>query len=115
MRGIQVEESSVEQGNRGNEEEETSPGGSEKQSLPEYCLDSAYDAGVEKMAAVNYVEVRNANQARRERKRKVAKFILKKVKELERELETTVGDERTTVAPAPWTMLVHGLDPLYYN
>ena len=115
MQGIQVEETSEDRGNYDDKEIATSAGGSGDKPLPEFCVSCAYNAGGKTMDADNYIKVPHGKEARRNRKREMGKFILKKVKEMERESKTTVGVEQTTVSPAPWTQLVHGLDPNYYN
>ena len=84
-------------------------------NLPEFCVGGPWKAGREKMIAVNHVEASAVSDARANRKRSVSKFIVGKVKEMSSQLGTIVGSEKTSVAPAPWTQLVHGLDPLFYS
>ena len=115
MWGIQVKETLEDRGNCDDEEIATSAEGSGDKPLPEFCVSCVYDAGGKTMDADNYIKVQHGKEARRNRKCEMVKFILKKVKEMEQESETTVGVEQTTVSPAPWTQLVHGLDPNYYN
>ena len=115
MQRIQVQEASEERGESGDSEGETIAGVVGGGCLPEFCLASAWDAGEKKMSAENYIQAKATKEERANRKRAVSKFIIAKVKEMEQEEDTAVGVERTDVALAPWTQLVHGLDPQYYN
>ena len=112
MEGIAVDESSKDRGEVPSVEEATS---ADTRNLPEFCVGGPWKAGREKMIAMNHVEVRAVGDARANRQRSVAKFVVEKVKEMASQSETTVGSEKTSVAPAPWTQLVHGLDPLFYS
>ncbi len=82
--------------------------------LPEFCLKSPWTEGEKKMAKSNYLAVKKMSDKRRDRKRKVAKFIVAKVKELEAENSFVVGVENQNALPLPWTQLIHGLYIDYY-
>ena len=115
MERIQVQEASEDRGESGDSKGETIAGVAGGGCLPEFCLASAWDAGEKKMSAKNYIQAKATKEERANQKRAVSKFVIAKVKEMEREEDTAVGVERTDVALAPWTQLIHGLDPQYYN
>ena len=45
----------------------------------------------------------------------MAKFIVAQVKEILKTDTMEIGSEKNTVEPAPWTILVHGLNREYYQ
>ena len=51
-------------------------------NIPKYSVDNAWKDGNDIMKKKNYVALKKATEARNDRKRLVAKFILRKVKEL---------------------------------
>ena len=76
-----------------------------------YCTNNPWTDGEKKMAEKNYLEVRDMSNARTDRKRSVADFIVRKVHELQADDVTVIGVERDDVLPSEWTDLVHSLDP----
>ena len=62
------------------------------------------------MKKKNYVALKKATEARNDRKRLVAKFILRKVKELGRHSSIVVVSERKSVLPSPWTDFARNLE-----
>ena len=112
MSGIEVDDAVMDEGNT---TETDADALATLDRLPDYCKDSPWKAGIEKMKKVNYVEVRKASEARAKRKRVMAKFIVAKVKEMTQTETMDIGSEMGVVETAPWTLLVHGLNRDYYE
>ena len=112
MSGIEVDESAVDQGTPSRTEADALAA---LAKLPDFCNKSPWIAGIQKMKKVNYVVVKNAADARSKRKRVMAKFIVTKVKEMSETETMEIGEDKALVDPAPWSVLVHGLNRSYYS
>ncbi len=67
------------------------------------------------MLEKDYLDVKASADARVNRKKVTARFIVSKVKEMTNDSAKNVGEEWTNVLPSPWTDTVHSLHPLYYK
>ena len=86
-----------------------------------YCLNNIHKAGWKEIEEMDIKTVRSNNKKRRERKRKISKFILNKVKEMKEASTASVVDVlfedewSAGYEPAPWADNVQRLRPNKYE
>ena len=85
-----------------------------------FCLNNIYKAGWKQIEVMDIKTVRSNNKKRRDRKRKISKFILNKVKEMKEASTSFVVDDLfeeewyAGYEYAPWADNVHRLRPNKY-
>ena len=84
-------------------------------NVHKYCTSNPWVDGAAIMAKKNYVAVKAVSDARKERKRKTTRFIVKKVEELRAESVSSIRIENTEVLLSPWTKAIQELEPNYYT
>mmetsp|Transcript_12477 Transcript_12477/g.27101 ORF Transcript_12477/g.27101 Transcript_12477/m.27101 type:complete len:166 (+) Transcript_12477:414-911(+) len=89
--------------------------GTNKGKVPDYCVEGAWTDGERLMIEENYLEVRVVAMNRLLRKKAVNTFVLDKVEEMRRQSSSTIGTERMNTVRAPWSEVVHSLDPGYFS
>ena len=88
---------------------------SNKFGLHKYCLSNPWKDGLAKMIKDNHIEVTANKNARKDRKRSVAKFIVQTVRDDRINNGTVIGKKIPNVSPATWCDTVHELDVNYYR
>ena len=85
-----------------------------------YCLNNIYDDGWKEIKKIDIGAVQKRAKARRGRKRRVAKYILNKVKQLIATSGQTIGndfveeDETVCSEDAWWTATIQSMCPEQY-
>ena len=86
-----------------------------KHGLHEYCLKNPWTDGLVKLKKDNYVGVTLKKNARKDRKRALAKFIRKVVMDAKTNNGSDIGREAVSTCAASWSDNVQSLDNKYYS
>ena len=63
----------------------------------------------------NYLEIEEVTMNRLYQKKAISAFVLEKVEEMKMQASSTIGMERIDAVQAPWSEVVHSLDPGYFS
>ena len=83
--------------------------------MPKFVTLNPWVHGTKLMTESNYIMVRAAHDARKNRKRTVGRFIVSRVRRMKSESRTKMGTEAVAPKPASWSNTIQSFNTEYYQ